>query len=208
MAMRDKAKFGYLYMLTREMGELLTSKDWNDIQSWPYQSHQGSNYLIITSGMFFRTLSEQSEVVVALWTMDVLKDRDSELGTRTWEELEVLLEAERMPFKYMIGTTQKIALQCAAAMNKRIADLKALIETKGLKMEANPMFLLESTLPTPQCAVVLLDQLERQIQMLEDTRRSLSSYEHRHALQHASHLVSIEDNRKSLNPRTLADAAS
>ena len=208
MAMRDKAKFGYLYLLTREHGDALTSKDWKDIQGWPYQSHQGTNYLVITSGLFFRTLSEQSEVVVALWTMEVLKDRDSELPTRTWEDLEPLLEAERMPFKYMIGTTQKIALQCAAALNKRIDDLTSLIETKGIKLTDNRPYLMQSEFPSPQCAVVMLDTLERQVQVLENIRRDLSSYEHRHALQHAAHLVSVEDNRKPLNPRTLADAAS
>ncbi len=36
----------------------------------------------------------------------------------------------------------------------------------------------------------------------------LNFTEHRNSLQHAAHLVSVEDNRKPLNPRTLADAAS
>lgn len=200
MSLKDKGKFGFLYMLSNQSAENLLHSDWANIQNWPYQSHSGPNYTIITSQMYFNRVAEFGETVVALWTMNVLKDRMAETGNRTWEELVPILEAERVDFKYMVGTTQKIALQAAAALNERIANMMDLIETKGLKLTDNRPWLMESEFPTPQTAVVMLDTLERQVQVLEAMSRDLSSYEHRHCLQAAARLVEYEDKRKPLNP--------
>lgn len=208
MSLRDKGKFGFLYVLSLQSADKLTREDWGNIQNWNYQSHQGANYLILASGMYFNRVAELSEVIVALWTMEVLKDRDSELGTRTWEDLVPLLEAERMDFKYMIGSTQKIALQCAVALNVRIDEMKALIERKGIKLFEHECCFMESTMPTPQSAMIMLDSLERYVQRLDMINRDLSHHEYRSSLQHVAALVHMEDSRKTLNPRTLADAAS